>query len=161
MDDEFFQINFHRLRSLRRELKDLDSQYGEIRNKLQSVNIRATNLERFLSAEVHASGNKILEQQLNAIVEDEEVSELRIPKEEGNKTNFLAMVLYKSNLMGKGLTAKGLFDLAKDEKKNFQGTLAYTNNVIYKLRKRGFLEKIEDNYFLTQKGHNFVAHLVS
>lgn len=162
MEADFFEINFKRLRALKQEAREKAELYNKIRTELQSVDIRVENLERFLAAEVHASGNKDLEKRLDEILEDEISSvNASLPVTEVNKANFLATVLYKANISGKGLTSKELFDMAKIDATDYSGSLGYTNNVIYKLKRRGLVEKREDRNFLTELGMKHFGQLLA
>lgn len=161
METDFFDISFDRLRALKREAREKTELYKAIRTQLQSVNIRVENLERFLTAEVHAAGDKSLERQLNDILKEKISIDTSSATREDSKANFLAMILYKANITGKGLTSKELFELAKDDDNDYSGSPGYTNNVIYKLKKRGMVEKREDRYFLTEDGLEYFSQLLA
>jgi len=136
--------------------------YSKIRTELQSVDIRVENLQRVLSAEIHASGNSDLEKQLDEIIADEiSVQNAPVSVVEVSKANFLAIVLYKANISGKGLTSGELFDLAKAGNPDYSGSPGYTNNVIYKLKTKGFVEKREERYFLTDTGMRHFGQLLA
>ncbi len=160
MAENFFEINFQKLKELKRAAAQKAEQYRAVREELQSLNLRVENLERFLMAEVHASKDNNLENQLEEVLTNKTVFPERKAVPDDNRINFLAIVLYKENITGKGLTSKELFDLAKAQDPDYQGSLAYTSNAMYKLKKRGLVEKTGPLHFLTDNGRAYFGQLL-
>jgi hypothetical protein len=162
--DEFFTVNFQRLRELKRDVSFQRQYFEEARDALESAKDRFKHLESFLNAEIELSQDPELRAALDEILNEPNyrimtrlVTAKDYPEEVRglNKTQLLIRLLSDENNGRRGVSPKGLHILAQhfDEGKDI--TLPYVNNILSRFHKLGRVEQIEDKYWLTEAGRDW------
>ncbi|HEY0428914.1 MAG TPA: hypothetical protein VGC76_14125 [Pyrinomonadaceae bacterium] len=161
MKEEFIKESFGRLKELRIERESLDNQRRAISQQLDTVDRAYSSLEHYLRMELTLSNDQKGLEELRQIRE-EEIAEIDSTQEnldttlpqftetEFNKTQFLVNLIYRVN--SKGVTSSDLFQFTQETDKRNEFKLPYVRSVLSRLNQKGLAEKIDDKYFLTDKG---------
>ena len=167
--DQFYRVNFARLKKLKFEVSHFKQEFDEAKANLESALNRLNYLEKYLREEVLRSQDPEAVAELEEILKEPNYRlEVRMmgldeiaPKIKGfNKTHAIVCLWRKENFENRGVTPKGLYLLAQKSEYGKDINLAYTNNVLSRFRKIGRAEQRDGKYWLTESGKKYWEGIV-
>jgi hypothetical protein len=173
IDASYYRLNFERLRKLFLEVHELDIQQRDLARELEKVEKVAKSLKSFLRNDLSTFLDSELNKEFEGLLEYEhelaqkaqnqpyvevffdhayERAEERNESEKFNKTQYFLKMMYQGGL---NASPSELISAIKSTAKKdlYDKTLVYS--ILKKLKARGFLEKVGEQYQLTDIGVEF------
>lgn len=169
--EDFYKISFDRLSTLLKECDELEAKRKEVTTELDAKEKVANNLLSYLKAELRLQNDVELLDKLDRVLRRAENNESEIDKRvddkhedfsltpsnhngaKFNKTHFIIKLMHGLN--SDGATPSQIFELTQNTEKKDEFSLAYTNNVLGKLKVRKLVENKNGDYYLTDEGVKF------